>query len=385
MTRRIMHVDMDAFYAAVEQADNPEIKGCPVIVGGGVRGVVSAASYEARKHGVRSAMPMFQARKLCPGGIFLPVRMRRYKEISRRIMGILREFSPLVEQISIDEAYLDITGTEALLGSATVVGGKVKRTIFDETSLTCSVGIAPNRFLAKIASEKNKPNGLTVIEEDQVEEFLSGLPIERIPGIGAKTAGVFRELGASVVGDILRFPPAFLVKRFGQYGLKIYEKAQGIDPSPVVPSAEPKSVSAEDTFPQDTDDMDELLRWLMIQAEGVGRDLRKKGYRGRTVTVKVKFSDFRSLTRSRTLDEPTNCTETIFSVAAELLLELRVSKKLRLIGVGLSNLTGLERQAMLFENVRSCRDESLDRAMDEIHAKFGETALKRGRVFKFEA
>lgn len=380
-----MHVDMDAFYAAVEQADNPEMKGRPVIVGGGARGVVSAASYEARKYGVRSAMPMFQARKLCPGGIFLPVRMRRYKEISRRIMGILREFSPLVEQISIDEAYLDITGTEALLGLATDVGANVKRTIFKVTFLTCSVGIAPNKFLAKIASEKKKPDGLTVIEEEDVAEFLSGLPIDRIHGIGAKTAGAFRELGASVVADILRFPPAFLVKRFGQYGLKIFEKAQGIDLSPVVPSAEPKSVSAEDTFQQDTDDMEELQRWLMIQSESVGRDLRKNGYRGRTVTVKVKFSDFKSITRSRTLEEPTNCTETIFTVAAALLRELRVPKKLRLIGVGLSNLTGLERQALLIENARSRRDESLDRAMDEIHAKFGETALKRGRVFKFEA
>jgi DNA polymerase IV len=379
-----MHVDMDAFYAAVEQADDPKLKGQPVIVGGAARGVVSTASYEARRHGVRSAMPIFQARKLCPAGIFLPVRMARYKEVSRRIMEILQDQSPLVEQVSIDEAFVDITGTESLHGSTADQCRNVKRAIHCETTLTCSVGVAPNKFLAKIASEMTKPDGLTILEEDGVAGFLRELPIHRIPGIGVKTSKVFKELGVTVAADILRFPLSFWVKRLGKYGLKVYEKAQGIDLSPVVPSAEPKSISAEDTFRQDTDDVNELEKWLMVQSESVGRELRKDGYRGRTVTLKVKLSDFTTHTRSRTLHEPTACTETIFRMAAELLRELKMTKKLRLIGVGVSNLTGLVRQASLFEDASCRRKESLDKAMDEIHAKFGEKALKRGRVFKFD-
>jgi len=385
MTRRIMHVDMDAFYASVEQADDPRLRGRPVIVGGGARGVVSAASYEARRHGVRSAMPIFQARRFCPAGIFLPVRMARYKEVSRRIMEILEDCSPLVEQVSIDEAFVDITGTESLHGSPADQGNNVKRAIFHETALTCSVGVAPNKFLAKIASEMKKPDGLTILEEDEVAGFLRDLPIQRIPGIGLKTAKLLRDLGVTVAADILRFPLSFWMKRLGKCGLKVFEKAQGIDLSAVVPSSEPKSISAEDTFQQDTDDVSELEKWLMVQSESVGRDLRKDGFKGRTVTVKVKFSDFTTRTRSRTLHEPTACTETIFNVAAELLRELKVTKRLRLIGVGVSNLTGLARQTSLFEDASCRRKESLDRAMDEIHAKFGEKALKRGRVFKFDA
>lgn len=379
-----MHVDMDAFYAAVEQADDPKLRGQPVIVGGGMRGVVSTASYEARRHGVRSAMPIFQAKKLCPSGVFLPVRMARYKEVSSRIMEILEAQSPLVEQVSIDEAFVDITGTESLYGSTVEQCESVKRAINCETMLTCSVGVAPNKFLAKIASEMTKPDGLTILEEDDVARFLCELPIHRIPGIGVKTAKIFRELGVIFAADILRFPLSFWVKRLGKYGLKVFEKAQGIDLSPVVPSAEPKSISAEDTFRHDTDDVNELEKWLMVQSESVGRDLRKDGYRGRTVTVKVKFSDFTTHTRSRTLHEPTDCTETIFSVAAELLKELKMTKKLRLIGVGLCNLTGMVRQTCIFQDASCRRKESLDRAMDEIHAKFGEKALKRGRVFKFD-
>ena len=385
MVRRIMHVDMDAFYASVEQVDNPKLKGRPVIVGGGVRGVVSAASYEARRHGVRSAMPMFQARKLCPAGVFLPVRMARYREVSRRIMGILDDFSPLVERVSIDEAFVDFTGTGSLHGSVAEGAGAVKRAVLCGTSLTCSVGVAPNKFLAKIASEMNKPDGLTIIESEDVTGYLRGLPIDRVPGIGVKTAKAFKELGVVFASDILRFPLSFWVKRLGKHGFAIYEKAQGIDLSPVVPLSEPKSVSAEDTFRQDTDDVYELERWLLVQSESVGRDLRKDGYRGRTVTVKVKFSDFSMRTRSRTLPQATNCTEIIFDVAVDLLRELKVTKKLRLIGVGVSNLTGCIGQTTFYEDSVRVRGERLDRAMDEIQARFGEKALKRGRVFKFDA
>lgn len=384
MTRRIMHLDMDAFYAAVEQADNPELKGRPVIVGGGKRGVVSAASYEARTFGVHSAMPVFQAKRICPCGVFLPVRMARYKEASRMIMDILSTLSPLVEQISIDEAFVDITGTESLHGPPVLLCRKVKQTVRDRTSLTCSIGVAPNKFLAKIASDMNKPDGLTIVEPGDIPAFLNALPIHRIPGVGAKTAKSFKELGVEVASDVLRLPLSFWVKRLGKYGAVLYDKAQGIDSSPVVPYSEPKSVSAEDTFRADTDDVCELEKWLLIQAEGVGKELREDGRRGRTITLKAKFSDFKTVTRSRTLNEPTDSTEVIFRVASRLLRELNISKKLRLIGVGVSNLASPLRQRNMFSDAASEKGESLDRAMDEIRKKYGEQVLKRGRVFDFE-
>lgn len=385
MGRRIMHIDMDAFYAAVEQADHPELKGKPVIVGGSKRGVVSAASYEAREFGVHSAMPIFQAKRLCPRGIFLPVNMRRYKEISHLVMQIIDQISPLVERISIDEAYVDITGTEALYGSSAELCAKLKRNIYNQTYLTCSIGIAPNKFLAKIASDMNKPDGVTIIEEQDVAGFLRSLPITRIPGIGKKTAQTLRELGISMAVDILRFPLSFWTKRLGKYGIKLYEKAQGIDDSAVVPHAEAKSCSAEDTFAEDINDHGELRKWLLLQAEKVGRELRKEGLFGRTVTLKVKFADFRVLSKSRTLHEPTHCTQTIFSMACQLLDELKISGKVRLTGVGVSNLCHSVRQLKLYTKPCALRQEQLDRAMDDIEQRFGKKALKRGRLFDFDS
>lgn len=385
MTRRIMHIDMDAFYAAVEQADHPELKGRPVIVGGSKRGVVSAASYEARKFGVHSAMPVFQAKRLCPHGIFMPVNMRRYKEVSRQIMQIIDHISPLVEQISIDEAYVDITGTETLHGSSTELAEMIKQSINTRTSLTCSIGIAPNKFLAKIASDMNKPDGLTIIEEQDVTAFLRSLPITKIPGIGKKTSQTLRDLGIATAADVLRFHLPFWIKRLGKYGARLYEKAQGIDSSPVVPHSEPKSCSAEDTFAKDIGDLGELRKWLLLQAENVGRELRRDGLFGRTVTLKVKFSDFRVVTKSRTLHEPTNCTQTIFTVAGQLLDELKISHKVRLTGVGVSNLCASVQQLKLFNKPCALRQERLDRAIDDIEERFGKKALKRGRLFDFDS
>jgi DNA polymerase-4 len=380
--RRIMHVDMDAFYAAVEQADHPHLKGKPVIVGGSVRGVVSAASYEARKFGVHSAMPVFQARRLCPDGVFMPVRMERYKEVSRQVMEILDGISPLVEQISIDEAYIDISGTEGLHGSPRELAQSIKRAVHDRTFLTCSIGIAPNKLLAKIASDMNKPDGLTLVEESGVSDFLRSFPISRIPGIGAKTSLALKELGVNVPSDVLRFSLSFWTTRFGKYGAQLYEKAQGIDPSPVVPHSDAKSCSAEDTFAEDTADMAEILKWLMAQAESVGRELRQGGARGKTITLKVKFADFKVITRSRTLNEPTHCTQVIFDAAAQLLRQVSLQKRVRLVGVRVSNLDRGLRQAALFADSRVNRNEKLDRAMDEISQKFGNRALKRGRLFE---
>ena len=230
MASRILHIDMDAFYASVEQVDHPELTGKPVIVGGSQRGVVAAASYEARKFGVRSAMPIFEAKRLCPHGVFLPVRRRRYQEVSHQVMEILDTISPLVEQVSIDEAFIDITGTESLHGPEIALIGKIKDAIRKRTSLTCSIGIAPNRFLAKIASEMNKPDGWTIIKDEDVAALMQKLPVNKIPGIGPKTAQVMKELGVQTAVDVLRFSQEFWVKRLGKGGIDLYERAQGDRP-----------------------------------------------------------------------------------------------------------------------------------------------------------
>ncbi len=385
LTRRILHVDMDAFYASVEQRDRPELKGKPVIVGGSRRGVVSTASYEARRFGVHSAMPIFQAKRLCPQAIFLPVRMARYKEVSRIVMETLREISPVVEPVSIDEAYVDISGTELLHGNAELVGLGVKRRILDLTQLTCSVGIAPNKFLAKIASEKMKPDGLTIVLESEVKSFLGSLPVGKIPGIGKKTSEVLRNLGVRTIADVAGLAASFWIGRLGKTGAKIYERSQGIDTSPVVPDSEPKSSSAEDTFPEDTDRVPELEKWLWTQSESVGRDLRRTGCRGRTITIKIKFSDFKIVTRSKTLAEPTDCTQLIFNTAVGLLQQVRLPRKVRLIGVGVSNFSGLSRQTAIFSDPVLARHHFLDRAVDVIRDKYGARAVQRGRTFDREA
>lgn len=380
INRRIMHIDMDAFYASVEQVDYPELKGKPVIVGGSQRGVVSAASYEARKYGVRSAMPIFQAKRLCPNGIFLPVRMERYKEVSRGVMEILEAVAPLVERVSIDEAYVDITGVDTLPEHPDDLAFSLKRKIYERTSLTCSIGIAPNKFLAKIASDINKPNGVTIIEAHQVKDFLGALPVVRIPGVGAKTSQSLRNLGITKASDILKLPLAFWTKRFGKFGAGLYEKAQGIDASPVSPISEPKSISAEDTFPKDTDDVAEIKRWMLIQAESVGRDLRRHGYRGKTITVKIKSSSFKLLTKSHTLSEPTDCTQIIFATAVRLILGMDLKEKARLVGLGISNLSKGMFQIRLFSDASREMQERIDKVMDEIQRKYGDKALTRGRL-----
>lgn len=381
MVRRILHFDMDAFYASVEQADHPELAGKPVIVGGSKRGVVSAASYEARKFGISAAMPIFEARRLCPQAVFLPVNMPRYREVSRRIMVIIAQLSPLVEQISIDEATIDITGTEAIHGPPAELAVRIKQDIRAETGLTCSIGIAPNKFLAKIASDMNKPDGLTVLEEEDVPEFLRVLPVHKVPGIGRATLQTMKALGVFMAADVLRFPREFWLKRLGKSGARLYHRAQGIDHSPVVSHAKPKSCSAEDTFAQDIKDLDELRKWLLTQADQVGRELRRDGLAGKTIVLKVKFADFKTVTRSRTLHEPTNCTQLIYQVVNQLLAGLKISSKVRLTGVGASNLFPGGRQLKLFHDQSLARQEKLDQAMDRIVARYGAGAIQRGQVF----
>jgi DNA polymerase IV len=379
--RKIMHLDMDAFYAAVEQSDNPRLRGKPVIVGGAMRGVVCAASYEARRYGVHSAMPVFQAIKLCPEGIFLPVRMDRYKEVSRTVMEILKRISPLVEQVSIDEAFADITGTERLHGPPHALALRVKEAVREDTALTCSIGIAPNKFLAKIASDFKKPDGLTIIAEEQVREFLQKLPVGKIPGVGKKTGEELKTLGIVFVSDILNFPSMLMTRKFGKWGAALYEKAQGIDNSAVEPYSEPKSISAEQTFPKDIDSIHDLEKMLLSQAEEVGSELRKLGFKARTVTLKVKFSDFKMKTRSRTLPDSFDTTEVLFNAGQRLLEDLKLSCKVRLIGVGVSNLSSGPRQ-MTISPARdeTDRQERLDRAIDRIRGRFCGDKVVRGRM-----
>ncbi len=379
--RRIMHLDMDAFYAAVEQSDNPRLRGKPVIVGGAMRGVVCAASYEARRYGVHSAMPVFQAIKLCPQGIFLPVRMDRYKEVSRMVMEILKGISPLVEQVSIDEAYADITGTERLYGPPDELALRVKAAVRERTALTCSIGIAPNKYLAKIASDFKKPDGLTIIAEEQVREFLQKLPVGKIPGVGKKTGEELKTLGIVFVSDILNFPATFMTRKFGKWGAALYEKAQGIDNSAVEPHSEPKSISAEQTFPKDIDSIADLEKMLLSQAEEVGGELRKLGFKARTVTLKVKFSDFKMRTRSRTLPDPFDTTDAIFNAGQRLLEDLKLSCKVRLIGVGVSNLSSGPRQMTIGpDRDETGRQDRLDRAIDRIRGRFCGDKVVRGRM-----
>ncbi|MGE4297576.1 MAG: DNA polymerase IV [Desulfovibrionaceae bacterium] len=398
--RTIMHIDMDAFFASVEQLDHPAYRGKPVVVGMGDRGVVSACSYEARVFGVHSAMPIFQARRLCPQCIFTPVRMARYAEVSRRIMAVLDDFSPLVEQASVDEAYLDVTGMERLFGPPQAMAAQVKAAVREATGLACSIGIAPVKFLAKIASDVNKPDGIFVLEPDGVAAFLAQLPVGRIPGVGKRTLATLSGLGVRTAGDVLRNPPEFWERRFGKWGIALYERAKGQDDRPVEPYSDPKSESAENTFAQDEDDLGVLHAWLLRQSERVAKGLRGYGVKGRTVTLKAKYADFTSLTRSRTLREPTQVSQVIFETACALLAELhreldgapgaaRLPRKLRLIGVGVSHFDWGDGQVQLRLDMGAQADgrleklEKIDKALDAVRGRFGGDAITRGRLFGF--
>jgi DNA polymerase-4 len=381
----ILHLDMDAFFASVEQLDRPELKGKCLIVGGASpRAVVTTASYEARKFGVRSAMPMFEARKRCPHAIIVPGRMARYKEISGQVMALLGDFTPLVEPVSIDEAYLDISGCERLFGSLETIGAAIKKTIFTRLHLTCSVGIAPLRFLAKIASDLQKPDGLTVITPDQVAAFIDRLPIHKIPGVGRKAQGKLGDIGVKTLGQVRGYPIALLERHLGKFGHRLAELAQGIDPTPVTPFTPAKSFSAEVTLSRDTRQRAELLGYLLRQADDVGRQLRRHGVRARTVTLKLKYADFHQITRSATLKNPTQTSETVYEQAAALLASDLLLQPVRLVGVGASNLVSADvpRQLDLFATpqVQRADWEKIDRAVDAINLKFGGRKVEKGSL-----
>jgi len=381
----ILHIDMDAFYASVEQLDNPWLKGKCVIVGGtSNRGVVSASSYEARRFGVRSAMPIFQARQKCPDGVFVPPRMERYKEVSKKIMAILREFSPQVEVVSIDEAYMDVSGSQRLHGDPETVAMNIKNEIKKKLGLACSVGVAPGKFLAKVASDMDKPDGLTIIQPQEVHQFVESLPVQKVPGVGKKTFLQLESMGIKTLGDVNKFPDKMLLDRLGKFGHRLIELASGRDHSTVTPWSPHKSVSSERTLGEDTRDKKLLHKYLLKQSEEVARQLRKANFRARTITLKLKHADFKQFTRSKTISTPTRSSETIYQHAASLLDNYELTQKIRLIGVGTSGFksAGQPVQLDLFDRVKKSDQtwEKVDRTLESITNKFGRDAIKRGTL-----
>ncbi|MBI4590119.1 MAG: DNA polymerase IV [Candidatus Rokubacteria bacterium] len=367
---------MDAFYASVEQRDRPEFRGRPVIVGADPRGrgVVAAASYEARSFGVHSAMPIGRAARFCPHAAFLPVDMDKYVRVSREIMAILSEYSPVLEPISVDEAFLDATGTDRLLGPPLEVAKAIKARLRQEVGLTASAGVAPNKFLAKLASDLEKPDGLVEVKAGEEAAFLRDLPIEWLWGVGRVTARELRAMGIETIGRLARVPQRVLVERFGKAGVLLHELSHGRDDRPVEPFILPKSMGAEETFAHDTRDPGELRRTLLAQAERVARELRTEGYAGRSVTLKLRFADFLTMTRSVT-GEPTHDGGEIFNRALGLLDRVAPIEPVRLIGVSVSGLIqGGPDQLSLF-SAGSARRDRVARAADRLAQRFGDHVL----------
>jgi DNA polymerase-4 len=373
---------MDAFYASVEERDRPELAGLPIVVGADPRGrgVVAAASYEARRYGIHSAMPIGKAYRLCPHATFLPVDMPRYARVSAEIMRLLGEFTPLVEPLSLDEAFLDVTGSRALFGGALDIARQVKERIRARVRLTASAGVAPNKFLAKIASDLRKPDGLVEVHPGEESAFLRDLPISRLWGVGPAAEAVLAGLGVRTIGQLARMPRPVLVSRLGASGVHLLALAHGRDDRPVVPWEQPKSVGAEETFERDTDDTARLRATLLAQADRVAGELRGLGLRGRTVALKVRFADFRTLTRRDTALTPTADGGEIFRRAWAAFGRVERSQAIRLIGLAVSGLgrDAEPRQLALFS--RPDRAEDVARAADELNARFGPAAVRRASL-----
>jgi len=382
----ILHIDMDAFYASIEERDNPELKGKCVIVGGtSGRGVVSAASYEARRYGVHSAMPIFQAREKCPEGVYIPPRMARYRHVSGKVMAILQTFSPLVEPVSIDEAFMDISGCERLEGSPGDIASAIKMEIKSRLELTCSVGGAPLRFLAKIASDMDKPDGLTLIPPRAVPGFINSLPIEKVPGVGKNARQRLDTLGIRYLGDVNSLSLGVLEKKLGKFGRRLTELASGVDRTPVSPDSERKSIRSEITLDRDTRDSRHLEKILLQQSQIVAHSLRKHAFRARTITLKIKQSDFKQFTRNKTITTPTQSSETIYKAAVALFERCRVKQKIRLIGVGTSGLINdtTPVQMDIFAPPAAPGEntwEKVDQTLDRISRKFGNDVVRRASL-----
>ena len=383
MTRAVLHVDMDAFYASVEQHDEPSLAGKPLIVGwDGGRGVVAAASYEVRRFGVHSAMPMRTALKLCPHAVCVRPRMQRYQEVSGIVFGVFHEITPLVQGLSLDEAFLDVTASQELLGGAVDIARRIKRRIRELTGLSASVGVAPNKLVAKIASELTKPDGLTVVDAACVRAVLDPLSVRRLPGLGRKTGARVEAAGIGTFGELRSAPDAVLWPLFGRYSAWMRERASGIDDRPVLPDVEEKSLSAEDTFEHDIGEPRALHGQLARLADLAAARLRARQLTAGCIGVKIRRDDFTTFTRQRAVAPPTCEARAIAGVAAELLgrwLAANPGTKLRLLGVVLTELTPAS-QLGLFEETH--RPGRLDAALDEARARFGSRALRRGSTIE---
>jgi DNA polymerase-4 len=424
--RVILHLDLDAFYASVEVRDDPSLRGKAVIVGGSERrGVVCAASYEARKYGVRSALPMATAHRLCPKGVFLPVRMARYREVSAQVFAIFRRFTPLVEPLSVDEAFLDVSGCEKLFGPPEAIARTIRQAVRDETGLTVSAGVATSKHVAKVASDLGKPDGLVVVLPGTEAAFLAPLPVGRLWGVGKVTEGALARMGVTTIGELAALPVATLVAKLGEHGAQLHALACGIDDRPVETEREVKSVGHEDTYEQDIRGRKTMERQLLDLAHRVASRMRRHGFRGRTVTLKVKYADFEQVTRAESLQQPTDDGGTIYRVARRLLDKTDAGNRpVRLLGVSLSNLgaedaLGLpvsaegvvreragesrpderelrppaqQRQLSLFappappkaepKAPDPARQAELNRAVDRIREKFGREGIVPGRLLE---
>ena len=386
-SKHIIHLDIDAFYPSVEMLDNPALKGKPVIVGGSKeRGVVSSASYEARKFGVHSAQPIAKAKRLCPHGIFLPVRMSRYQEISKQVFEIFHRFTPLVEPVSIDEAFLDVTGSIRLFGGPENIAKKIKQIILKETGLTISAGIAVSKFVAKIASDIGKPDGLTVVHPDGVKDFLDPLPIKKMWGVGKVSQQILSRLNIHTFKDLRQTPVKILEKKFGKHGVNIHLLAMGTDDRDVIPEHDVKSIGHERTFSQDITSLDVAQKELLVLSNKVGRRMRHKRLKGKTITLKVKYYDFVQITRSTTLPKSTDDGSKIYSVICRLLEKTEVTKKpIRLLGVSLSQLGFLRigTQLSLFDqDPSSQKRERLNIVLDSLYEKYGDKSVVPGTLLK---
>jgi len=375
--RKIIHVDMDAFFAQIEQRDNPQYKNKPLIVGGPLnRGVVSTASYEARRYGVHSGMPLYKAKKLCPDGIYVPVDMEKYLSESKKIREIFYKFTPLVEPVGCDEAFLDVTKCEKLFGSALEIAKKIKGMIYEKTNLTSSAGIGPNKFFAKLASNLGKPNGLTVLESNpNTIEKIKLLPVSSIWGVGRVTEENLIKMGIKTIGDIANTPLELLRLKFGEMGEFMYKMSNGIDNREVVPYSEPKSIGREITLNEDTSEIDKIKSILLLLSQKISSNLVREGYKGKTITLKIRYSDFKGGSARITLNKYTDSIFEIYKTSFLLLKKFDfLRKKARMIGISVSNL----RQYYLIKSTlfdQEDKEENITRAITEINSKFGENKV----------
>ncbi|NIA28639.1 MAG: DNA polymerase IV [Actinobacteria bacterium] len=385
MEKIILHLDMDAFFAAIEQLDNPQFRGKLVVVGadprgGKGRGVVSTCSYEAREFGIHSAMPISQAYKRCPHAVYVFPRGKRYSEMSKKIMKILHRFSPDIEPVSIDEAFLNISSTCKLFGSVENLGKSIKKMIHDETQLIASVGIAPSKFVAKIASDLEKPDGLVIVDKDHVIDFLAPLEISRLWGVGKKTLPQLQSLGIHTIGDLARYSQKKLIDQFGKAGLHFWNLANGIDAREVERHVAAKSISKEVTFDVDKSNRDELCETLLYLCNELAREMRKKNYKGRTITLKIRLEDFSTFSRSKSFSQAINASNLIREQVVDMFSSFdRKGKKVRLLGVGLSHLQIGGGQIDLFEGSDK-QENKIDRVIDQVREKFGEKAITRASL-----